>query len=572
MANQNAMLEMSELDNADFFDFDELETKLQSDLDSQLSELEFLKEDREKIGNPDNLGKVVMNVVWEQFLNQMAATAGEDFIMENRGLTLDLRDEAHIQTTENFANGKIATHNDKIDYQQRHDDWLDNFRRNEDGTVKTNADNPNYKGDKPDQKILKTKKVDGVDARAPFDNGRDKGSVAVNNDHVVSVAEQVRDPKLNAHVEKQEQINFANSEANIQELDGRANSSKRDKSTSEWLDSENKEGKKPAERFPIDEEKLRENDRIAREEYEKLKDEGERKSIETGKQSQKEEAFRIGGKALRSVVMLLLAELIKAIIGKLISWLKSANKNLESLLDNIKSAISTFIGNLKTHLINAGSTIITTIATAILGPIVRTLKKVWIMLKQGWKSLKEAIAYLKSPDNKNKPFGMLLLEVGKIVVAGLSAVGAIALGEVIEKGLMTIPVLAFEIPILGSLASLLGLFLGGLVAGIVGAIAISLIDKAVAKQVMGNAIKTEIIKGNEVLNTQNTLINLSEKKLEQTKYSVASTISERHKSLAKTTKEALDNIFNGNTNNEIVISENEKALTEINKAIEALQS
>ena len=110
----------------------------------------------------------------------------------------------------------------------------------------------------------------------------------------------------------------------------------------------------------------------------------------------------------------------------------------------------------------------------------RIIKKVWVLLKQGWKSLKDAIDYLKNPNNKNKPFGRLILEVGKIVVAGLSAVGAIALGEVIEKGLMAIPVFAFEIPILGSLASLLGIFMGGLVAGIIGAIAMNLIDKAVA--------------------------------------------------------------------------------------------
>jgi hypothetical protein len=62
-----------------------------------------------------------MNVVWEQFMNQVAVTAGEDFINENRGLTLDLRNSAHIQTTERFDKGEIATHNDKINYKERYD-------------------------------------------------------------------------------------------------------------------------------------------------------------------------------------------------------------------------------------------------------------------------------------------------------------------------------------------------------------------------------------------------------------------------------------------------------------------
>ncbi len=114
MANENAFLnENQEFDEdmEDSLDFDELESKLESDLEDQLSDLEFLENEKEMISNPDNLGKVVMNVVWEQAINQIGEVAGEDFIKENHGLTLDLRDEAHIQTAENFAEGKIAVHN-----------------------------------------------------------------------------------------------------------------------------------------------------------------------------------------------------------------------------------------------------------------------------------------------------------------------------------------------------------------------------------------------------------------------------------------------------------------------------
>ncbi|ABI69363.1 hypothetical protein [Syntrophomonas wolfei] len=549
MANENAVFEITEIVNADSFDsfdFNELETKLQNDLDSQISELEFLKEDREKIGNPESLGKIVMDVVWEQFLNQLATTAGEEFIKENRGLTLDLRDEAHIQATENFANGEIAEHNNQIDYQERYNGWQDNFQRDDNGNIKLED---KYKTGNC-QEVLKR------EARKPFDEKRDKGSAAVPKDHTVPVAEIVRDPAANAHLEKQEQIDFANGKENLKDLDASANSSKSDRNMAEWLDSE-RNGEKPADRFNINEEELRERDRIAREEYEKLKKEGEDRSIAAGKQSQKEEAFRIGGKALRAAVMQLLAELIKEVISKLILWFKSTQKNLESLLNYIKSAINSFISKLKTHLINAGSALITTIATAILGPIVRTIKKVWIMLKQGWASLKEAIAYIKDPSNKNKPFGILALEVGKIVIAGVGAAGAIVLGEVIEKGLMSIPVFALEIPIIGSLASLIGLFMGGLVAGIVGAIAMSLIDKAVAKQQMAEAVKKEIEKGNEVLNTQNAVIALNEKKLEHTKIAVAGSIMERHETAVKITKEALNHIFCEDMKNEVVVSGNE---------------
>ncbi len=123
-------------------DFDELEEKLQGQLEEELGKMQFLAEEKEKIGNPDNLGNVIMDVVWEQFLNQVAVTAGEDFIKENRGLHLDLRNEAHIQTTENFANGKIATHNTEIDYQKRYDDWQSNFQK--DPNIKYKTSNYRY--------------------------------------------------------------------------------------------------------------------------------------------------------------------------------------------------------------------------------------------------------------------------------------------------------------------------------------------------------------------------------------------------------------------------------------------
>ena len=56
MANENEKMELKEIDTEDSFDFDELEEKLNSQLNEELSNLEFLKEQKEKIGNSDALG------------------------------------------------------------------------------------------------------------------------------------------------------------------------------------------------------------------------------------------------------------------------------------------------------------------------------------------------------------------------------------------------------------------------------------------------------------------------------------------------------------------------------------
>lgn len=79
----NAMLDKS---TDEFIDFDKLEAQLEDELEDQMSDLQFLESEREQIGNPDSLGKTIKNVVWEQFLNQVAVTAGEDFIKETMGL------------------------------------------------------------------------------------------------------------------------------------------------------------------------------------------------------------------------------------------------------------------------------------------------------------------------------------------------------------------------------------------------------------------------------------------------------------------------------------------------------
>ncbi len=525
MARENAALDDKENlnDGFAFFDYDQLEENLQGQLEENFKDLNFLQAEQEAIGNPDNLGEVIGNVVWEQFLNQLAVTAGEDFIDENRGLFLDIRDEAHIQTTENFADGKIATHNTEIDYQQRYNDWQSNFIKDENRNIVTHT-----------SRCGKEKSTLVKNARVPFDKDRPSGSTVKHTDmdHTVPASEIIRDPAANAHMTKEAQIAFANSDANLNELDSSLNRSKGELSMTDWLDNPNSNGQKPKDIFDIsddDDKKLRQKDAEARKEYEKRKKEGAIESIKAGKKSQRDEAFRIGGKALRAVLMGLLADLVREMIGKLVKWFKTAKKSLDTLMNSLKEAIHSFVSKMKTHLINAGDSFLSTVATAIWGPIVGTIKKFWIMLKQGWKSLNNAIAFLKNPANKHMPFGKKVLEVGKIVIAGLTGAGAMVLGEVIEKGLLAIPVFAFEIPLLGSLANILGIFLGAAVAGIIGAIIINMIDKLIAKHQENDNLNSQIDKKNEILAVQDSLLGVKSQKLISTHQEVCKRITECHK-------------------------------------------
>lgn len=550
--------------DAEDMDFAQLESQLEAEIDSQMEDLKVLEEEHDKIGNPATIGETVKNVVWEQFINQVGVIAGEDFIRENRGLTLDLRDSAHIQTTENFEKGKIATHNDKIDYQKRYDDWQANFQRNEDGSIK--MERARITGEQ--QAKLK------YGARQ-YLNGP-SGSASMHNDHTISAAEIIRDSEANAHLSREEQHDFATGSINYKPLDSSANESKGDARMEDWLNHE-RNGQRPAERFNINEDELKKRDAEARTEYERVKKEGEKRSIETGKKSQREEAFRISGKALRSVIMGLLASLVKDIIQKLVAWFRSSKRSLSTFIDSVKLAIKSFLSNMKTHLLNAGNTLITTIFTAIFGPVIEMIKKAWIFLKQGYKSVKEAIEFFKNPANKNMPFSIKMMEVGKIIVTGATAGGAILLGETIEKGLMTIPVFAFQIPLLGSLASLLGMFFGALISGLIGGLALNLIDKMIAKKQRSINQSQQINKKNDIINSQEQILVVTAAQAANDKKDTAQNVMNRHQEandiIEKSTSSVDENLNAVNDNekkSEEIQTRNTSALDEIDDILNNL--
>ena len=550
--------------DAEDMDFAQLESQLEAEIDSQMEDLKVLEEEHDKIGNPATIGETVKNVVWEQFINQVGVIAGEDFIRENRGLTLDLRDSAHIQTTENFEKGKIATHNDKIDYQKRYDDWQANFQRNEDGSIKMER-----------ARITGKQQAKLKYGARQYLNGP-SGSASMHNDHTISAAEIIRDPEANAHLSREEQHDFATGSINYKPLDSSANESKGDARMEDWLNHE-RNGQRPAERFNINEDELKKRDAEARTEYERVKKEGEKRSIETGKKSQREEAFRIGGKALRSVIMGLLASLVKDIIQKLVAWFRSGKRSLSTFIDSVKLAIKSFLSNMKTHLLNAGNTWITTIFTAIFGPVIGMIKKAWIFLKQGYKSVKEAIEFFKNPANKNMPFSIKMMEVGKIIVTGATAGGAILLGETIEKGLMTIPVFAFQIPLLGSLASLLGMFFGALISGLIGALALNLIDKMIAKKQRSINQSQQINKKNDIINSQEQILVVTAAQAANDKKDTAQNVMNRHQEandiIEKSTSSVDENLNAVNDNekkSEEIQTRNTSALDEIDDILNNL--
>lgn len=548
----------------DHIDFSELEKSLEHDLSENLEDLKELELDATLIDNPDSLGETVKNVIWEQFINQLGVDLGKDFINKNYGLTLDLRDSAHIQTTENFKEGLIATHNhySKDQLEKNHDRYKNTPHK----VFRREYVNPNMDEVLPRSGTLKSQGQDTVrdiytGRQIPTQTRLEDGSqnpLGAQREHVKSSDEIYHNPTLQMGYDNESLAAIINHPDNLQGYTtAERNNRKSNLSKDEMGEKDkNKHWEKA-------------NDRA-----EKLIQDKEQEAIHRleseGKKTQKEEAFKITGTALRAVLMGLLAALVKEIIRNIVTWFKSANRQFKTFLETIKEAILNFIKNLKQHLLTAGNTLVTTIATAIVGPVFSLIKKAWIFLKQGYKSVKDAIEFLKNPANKNKPFSLKLLEVGKILIAGLTAAGAIVLGEVIEKGLLTIPAFAIQIPLLGSLASLLGIFFGAIVSGIVGALAINLINRLVSRKLKEMNIREQVDKKNNILSIQNQLLELDAINITKTSNTVAANIYNRHQETAQEMSKIMTEIEGNSSTIEEKSSQNSKAFEDINNLINNL--
>ena len=558
MENKNETLEITnnELEYGNLID---LKSTLQVELNDILDELSSIEEDREKLQNNQYLEEAIQDIIWDQVQNQLAVQIGEEFIKDNNGQKLDLRKEAHIQTAENFEKGKFITHNaDRSIYEKRYKNWQEKFERDEFGNIRTHT-----------TRSGKTVNTIKKDARKFLDENRPTGSKekGTQMDHTVSAGEIIRDPKTNAFMDKEQQYAFANSKANLNEIRSGINQAKGDQSTTELLDNPNSKGQYAREVHNIsskEEKQLREKDKEARTEYDRVRDEAEKRAIQSGKKSRRKEALKVTGKALKAAVLQLLTEFLREIVKKFISWLGEKEKNFGTFIAKVKEAISNFMSNLSHHVLGVGQSMVTMLATSIIGPVVGTFMQVWTFIQQGWRSLTDAIDYLKNPENKNKSTSVKMLEIGKIIVAGVTAAGAIVLSSAIGATLLSIfPPLGVEIPLLGSLSGLIGTFMGATVAGIAGAFVLKLIDQMIVDKQLDELTNKKIDKYNNKLIVQDQMNAVGMALVQVDKMESLSQMEDRHHQAAEIMRDELSFLLEEKEKNDNEFTEIDALLAEL---------
>lgn len=454
-------------------DCKELDKAIESEINKNLADLKKLKIERTKIGDPQKLVDSISQIVWQQFILQIAGEAGQEFIKENGDLTLSLKREDHYLNPDKFTKGEMPSHNSKYSkqYQNRYDKWDNTFTDSEHTNLK-----PNY--------------------REPYDATRAKGSASMAKDHTIPVAEIIKDKNAATYLNQDEKINFANdTNINLKDLDSSANASKSDKTMRDWMES-TRDGKHPDERFNINKEELLDRDNKARKEYDKKIEEGKNRAEIEGKESVKAEVTNALTHVGQAILLALLAKLTKTIFAELIKWLKEEKREMKTLLAHIKKAVVDFFFDFKNNLLLTAEVGITVLIAELLGAIFPIIKRACLFIIIGGVTVYKVGKYLADPNNRKKDTSVIILEIGKIVTIGLTSAGAIGLGIAITALLTKyVPILAtIRIPLLGSIADLIGIFFGGLVAGICGAIVLHQIDGVLE----GKLISENIAKQREV--------------------------------------------------------------------------
>ncbi|WP_347087910.1 hypothetical protein [Streptococcus rubneri] len=558
MENKNESLEITnnELEYGNLID---LRSSLQVELNDILDELSSIEEDREKLQNNQYLEEAIQDIIWDQVQNQLAVQIGEEFIKDNNGQKLDLRKEAHIQTAENFEKGLIVTHNaDRSIYEDRYKDWQGKFEKDEFGNIRTHT-----------TRSGKTVNTIKKDAREFLDKNRPKGSKekGTDMDHTISAGEIIRDSKVNAFMDEDQQYAFANSDINLNEMRASVNRAKGSKSVPEYLDYPNSKGQYPKDNqnlTELEEKQMREKYKLAKDDLDKKIDEAEKRAIQSGKKSRRKEALKVTGKALKAAVLQLLTEFLREIVKKFISWLGEKEKNFGTFIAKVKEAISNFMSNLSHHVLGVGQSMVTMLATSIIGPVVGTFMQVWTFIQQGWRSLTEAIDYLKNPENKNKSTSVKMLEIGKIIVAGVTAAGAIVLSSAIGVTLLSIfPPLAVEIPLLGSLSGLIGTFMGATVAGIAGAFVLKLIDQMIVEKQIDELTNKKIDKYNDKLIVQDQMNAVEMALVQVDKMESLSQMEDRHRQAGKIMRDELSFLLEEKEKNDNEFTEIDALLAEL---------
>ena len=484
-------MQQSEELNIDFLN-EEQNLKTLAGLELSIQEIDNQKELRIIVN--DELEKTLQEI--EDLKQQMTGseadtlveackTSAMNIITSQFGLAslfIDSRDGGSVTTLYNFDEGITSTETDKLKYQS--------YKSNNDDSKKFKYVRKEVGYDKNFPKMRKEHfktNEQVIDAYTGKVLPKDRRTQL---DHIVSAKEIESNSKNHLFLSTEERANMAIKDTNLAFTSESINTSKQDKSMSEFLETKKRgKGITNKERYEIDEKKAMEKDKIARKAIKAEINKATFKKYST-------ELLQTGAKdaakmALYSSLGVVLREFLQAVFQTIKEiFANYKNVSLKELFARFKTKIQGVVEKLKREWKDIFSNSIEGAITAFFSNLLvfainlfaTTLKKLVSMIRAGFVSLVQAVKIMVNPP-ENMTFEEASYQAAKIMIAGLIGAASLGLAAAVEKFLQAIPglqpIMMFPIPFLENqtVSDILAVTLTSVLAGVVTTIVIYSMDK-----------------------------------------------------------------------------------------------
>ena len=552
MENELLVLNTEDVYESENLNYDELEELLEEQFTMEFSNLEKLEVECKEISSPDKLGDVILDEIWNQFANQIGLDMTSDTLLKQYNDNKDRPKEYTKKIGEDILKDKRYTAANKAMKEKQK---LGNLK---------------------DEYTGKTLKV----------------NEKANLDHVVARKQIFENPwRKIADINTED---LANKSENFAATNESLNKSKGAKSNSEYIKNRELREKELRNQVQRANEKIdkknisdaekrnlkaenekRLNDKLAADSKKMLKAEKTAKKAinkDIAKKASVRMANKAGKDAVKAMFVAALFGMLKEIMNALVRFFKSKKRSFDAFFEEMKNALHSFFRKIKDFIKVGVDSFVGSIVGEIIGAFAQKLKKLPNLIKQLFGSIRESISYLSNPENQTHSTAIKIAHISKIITSGLVAVGAMFLGEYFEKYLLTIPNFGNPIPLLGTIANILGMFLASLLTGILGAIIINGIDQFISRKLIEENQKQQADKKNELLRIQDIQIFVAEQNVAVKRNDIFIKMAKNHQKL----RELLGNVQEEFSNSKIDFKHrllaNEMYFDEKQSELEEMQS
>ena len=550
MENELLVLNTEGVYESENLNYDELEELLEEQFTMEFSNLEKLEVECKEINSPDKLGDVILDEIWNQFANQIGLDMTSDTLLK--------------QYNDKHPNGYTKEEGAKIMKDKRY----------------TNANNAmkekQRSGNLKDEYTGKTLKIN------------DKANL----DHVIP-RKQIFENTWRK-IADIETADLANKSENLAATNESLNKSKGSKSNSDYIKNKELREKNLREQVKKANEKIDKmnisdaekrnlkaennkklNDKLAADSDKMIKAEKSAKKAmykPIAKKAAVRMANKAGKDAVKAMFVAALFGMLKEIMNALVRYFKAKKQSFDTFIEEMKKALHSFFGKIKDFIKVGVDSIVGSIVGEIIGAFNQKLQKLPNLIKQLFGSIRESISYLSNPENQTHSTAIKIAHISKIITSALVGVGAMFLGEYFEKYLLTISGMQTPIPLLGTIANILGMFLASLLTGILGAVIINRLDQFISRKLIEENQKKQANKKNELLRIQDIQIFVAEENVAIKRNHIFSKMSQNHQKL----RELLGNVQEEFSNSKIDFKQrllaNEMYFDEKQSELEEMQS